>query len=172
MVQGISGQGIGNPRMLIRKLFPFAGFPGRLFIVVCGKEIFASRILQSCWLRPEPVHQAEVRTQRGEGCGGKASQDSKEAVGFEFFNPGGKAGKAKHHHEDKGANDLHLVDSGPSGVGIELGEILHNRIQIKNPQFFPDSGKFRMKPYALGRVKMYFCLMQESQIFLMGLPVN
>ena len=34
--------------------------PGRLFIVVCGKEIFASRILQSCWLRPEPVHQVEV----------------------------------------------------------------------------------------------------------------
>lgn len=103
---------------------------------------------------------------------GKASQDSKEAVGFGLLNADSEAGKARHQHEDKGAYDLYLIYSGTSGAVIELGEIIHNRIQIKNLQFFPDSGKFRMKPYTLGRVKMNFCLMQEKQIFLMGLPVN
>ncbi len=172
VVQGVSRQLIRDAGMLIGKLFPFAGLFGRLSIFIFWEKVLPAGPPGGFGLRPEPVHQVEVRTQRGEGCGGKASQDSKEAVGFEFFNPGGKAGEALQGHEDKGTDDLHLVFGGPSDRGIESGKISHYRIQVQQAELIPDRAECELEPCALGRIKVYFCLMQEIQVLLMGLPVN
>jgi hypothetical protein len=57
-------------------------------------------------------------------------------------------------------------------MGIESRKVFHDRIEVEHSEFFACSVKFKMEPHALGRIKMYFCLMQEIQILLMGLPVN
>ncbi len=172
MGEGISGQRIRDPGMLIRKFLSFAGYFGKLFVLVRREEILPAGFLVRFWLEPEPVHEVKVSPQGRQGRGSTASQGSKEAVGLEFFDPGGKAGKAKHQHEDEGADDLGLVFSGPADRGIEAGKVFHYRIQVQQTKLLPDRSEFEPEPCALGRIKMYFCLMQEIKVLLMGLPVN
>lgn len=121
---------------------------------------------------PEPVHEVKVRAKRGQGIRGAAAEHGKAAVGAEFAHPGGKACKAEHYHNDKRAYDLGLVFSrAPQGV-VEPGKVLHCGIQVRHAHFFPGVPELKAEPCALGRIKVYFCLMQETQILLMGLPVN
>ena len=158
--------------MFIRELFSFARLFRRFFIFICGKKVFPSGFLGSIGLGPEPVHKVKVGPKGRQGGWQASGQRGKKAVGLKFPDPCGKAGAPKQRHENKRAYDLRLVFSGPSEWGIETGKELHNRIQIEKPEFFADRAEFQPEPYALGRIKMYFCLMQEIQIFLMGLPVN
>ena len=57
-----------------------------------------------------------------------------------------------------------LVLSRPAESGIELGKVSHYRIQIQQAKFLLDSAEIKAEPCALGRIKMYFCLMQEIQV--------
>ncbi len=158
--------------MFIGKFLTFAGFFGRFFVLVRGEKILPAGFLGRFWLWPEPVHKVKVRAKRRKRGGNAAGQNGKEAVSLEFFDPGGKAGKAKHQHKDKGTDDLCLVFGGTPGMGIERRNVFHDGVKVQKPEFFAYSLKFKMEPCALGRIEMYFCLMQEIQIFLMGLPVN
>jgi len=123
-------------------------------------------------LSPETVDEVKVRAKRREGIRRRAYKGGKQGIGLEFPEPGGKAGEAEHYHKNEGADDLYLVFSGSSNWRIESGEIFHNRIKIQQAQFLANGIEFQMESSALRRIKMYFCLMQEIQIFLMGLPVN
>ena len=172
VVQGVSRQLIRDAGMLIGKLFPFAGLFGRLSIFIFGKKVLPAGPLGGFGLRPEPVHEVKIRAQRGKGIRGRADERGEEAVRSEYFHPGGKAGEALQGHEDKGTDDLHLVFSGPSDRGIESGKVSHYRIQVQQADLFPDRAESELEPCALGRIKVYFCLMQEIQVLLMGLPVN
>lgn len=80
---------------------------------------------------------------------GAADEHGKQAVRMKFPNPTGKAGKAKHYHKDKGTDNLSLVFSRPASVGIEIRKEFHDRIQIQQPEFFPYSSEFKVKPSAL-----------------------
>ncbi len=172
MLQSVSGQGVCNAGMPVGKFLPFAGFFGRFHIFILWEEILSSGLLGSLGLSPEPVHEVEIRSYGRKGIRSTAYERGGQTVCPEFLNPGCKAGKAEHNHKDKGTDDLYLIFSGPSDWGIESGKISHNRIKIQQTEFFADVAEFKMEPCALGRIKMYFCLMQEIQIFLMGLPVN
>lgn len=57
-------------------------------------------------------------------------------------------------------------------MGIENGKIFYDGVQVQHTKFFPYGSEFKAKLCAPGRIKVYFCLMQEIQILLMGLPVN
>lgn len=172
VVQGVSRHLIGDAGMLIGKLLPFAGLFGRLSIPILGKKVLPAGPLVGFGLSPEPVHEVKIRAQRGKGIRGAADERGEEAVRPELFNPGGKAVEALQGHEDKGTDDLHLVFSWPSERGIESGKVTHYRVQVQQAELFPDRAKSEQEPCALGRIKMYFCLMQEIQVLLMGLPVN
>lgn len=121
MAQGIIRQRVSDPGMFIRKLLPFARLFGRLFVLVRREKVLPAGFLGSLWLWPEPVHKVKVRAKRRKPGGNAADQNGKKAVGLEFFDPGGKAGKAKHQHEDKGADGLGLVFGGTAEWGIEAG---------------------------------------------------
>ena len=172
MVQGVSSHLIRYAGMLIGKLLPFAGLIGRLSVFIFWEKVLPAGPLGAFGLRPEPVDEVKIRAQRGKGIRGTADEGGEEAVRPELFNPGGKAGEVLHGHEDKGTDNLHLVFSGPSDRGIESGKESHYRVQVQQPELFPDRAEFGPEPCALGRIKMYFCLMQEIQVLLMGLPVN
>ncbi len=172
VVQGVSRQLIRDAGMLIGKLLPFAGLFGRLSIFIFREKVLPAGPLGGFGLRPEPVHEVKIRAQRGKGIRGTADERGEEAVRCEFYNPGGKAGEALQGHEDKGTDDLHLVFGGPSDRGIESGKISHYRIQVQQAELIPDRAECELEPCALGRIKVYFCLMQEIQVLLMGLPVN
>ncbi len=58
-----------------------------------------------------------------------------KTVGLEFLNLGGKAGKAKHQHKDKGTDDLGLAFGGTAEWGIEAGKILHDRSKFSRQSF-------------------------------------
>ena len=77
---------------------------------------------------------------------GAANEGSKKTVSPELLEPGSKAVKAEHQHEDKGADDLGLVFSRPSGVGLEAGKECHDGIQIQHAEFIPGSAEFEMEP--------------------------
>ena len=170
--QGVGGHGVRNAGVLIGEFFAFAGFFRRLCVFVLWEKVFPAGALGGFVLSPEPVHEIEIRSQRRERICGAASEGGKETVGFQPAHPGGQAGKTEQHHEDKRADNLCLVLSGPAERGIELGQLLHDQIQVQQAEFFPDRGEFEAEPCTLGRIKMYFCLMQEIEILLMGLPVN
>lgn len=57
-------------------------------------------------------------------------------------------------------------------MGIESGKVFHNGVKVEHAEFFPCRAKLKKQPCALGRIEMYFCLMQEEEILLMGLSVN
>ena len=170
--QGIGSHLIRDAGMLVGKLFPFAGLFGRFSVFVLREKVLPAGHLRVFRLRPEPVHQVKVRAQRREGVRGTAGQGGQEAVSLKLEEPDGQAGEAEHHHKDQGADDLCLVFGRPAGRGIEIRKVFHYRIQIQQAELLPDRAKFEQEPCALGRIKMYFSLMQEIQIFLMGLPVN
>ena len=172
VVQGVSGHLIRDAGMLIGKLLPSAGFFGRLSIFILREKVFPVGLLGGLRLWPEPVHEVKVRTQRRKGVRGTAGKGGKEAVSLEFQEPGGQAGETEHYHKDQGADDLDLVFGRPADRGIKRAKVFHYRIEIQQAEFFPDGAKFKPEPCTLGRIKMYFCLIQEIQIFLMGLPVN
>ena len=130
MRQCVSGDGFRDAGMFIRKLFSFTGFLGRFFVFVRREEILPAGSLEGLWLWPEPVHEVEVGAKRRQGSWGAANEGSKKAVSPELLEPGSKAVKAEHQHEDKGADDLGLVFSWSSGVGIEDGKEFHDGIQI------------------------------------------
>jgi len=52
MGEGISGQRIRDPRMLIRKLLSFAGYFGKLFVLVRREKILPAGFLARFWLEP------------------------------------------------------------------------------------------------------------------------
>ena len=170
--QCIIRNGIGDSGMFVGKFLSFAGFIRGFRVFILWEKILPAGFLGIFGLEPEPVHEIKVRPQRREGIWGAADQEGKQAVGLQFLDPGGKAGKTEHCHKHEGAEDLGLVFGRPAGVGKEAGKVCHNGIQIQQPEFFTGRGEFKMKPGALGRIKMYFCLMQEIQIILMGLPVH
>lgn len=170
--QGVGGHFIRDAGMLIRKLLSFAGLFRRLTIFILWEKVFPAGPLGVFRLCPEPVQKIKVRTKRRKGIRGAADEGSEQTVGFKFPNPDRQAGESEQHHKDKGTDNLHLIFGRPSDWGIESGKIVHNRIKIQQAEFFADRAEFKMEPCALGRIKMYFCLMQEIQILLMGLPVN
>lgn len=172
MPQCVRGHGVRNAGMLIWKFLAFAGFFRRFAVLVFRKKVFPAGFLEGFGLGPEPVHEVEIRSKRRKGFGSTSYECGKQAVRSEFFDPCSEAGTAEHYHQDKGTDDLNLVFSRPAGIGIETGKVSHNRVEVQKTQLFPDRTEFKMEPCALGRIKMYFCLMQENQIFLMGLPVN
>ena len=162
MFQSISGQCVGNAGMLIWKLLSFAGLFRRLGVLILREKVLPAGFLGIYGLWPEPVHEVEIRAQRGKGIRSTANEHREQAVCGKFLNPGSQAGDTKHNHEDKGTDDLDLIFSRPSSFGIENGKICHNRIEIQETQLFPDRGEFEAEPCALGRIKMYFRLMQEK----------
>ena len=164
VVQGISRQLIRDAGMLIGKLFPFAGLFGRLSIFIFWEKVLPAGPPGGFGLRPEPVHEVKIRARRGKGIRGTADEHGEEAVRCEFYNPGGKAGEAQQGHEDKGTDNLHLVFGRPSDRGIESRKVSHYRIQVQQAELIPDRAKCEPEPCALGRIKMYFCLMQEIQV--------
>lgn len=172
MGEGVSGNGFGDAGMFIGKLLAFARFFGRLFVLIGREQIFSAGSLQVEWLCPEPVHEVKIRAKGRKGSGSTANEDGKETVSREFFDPGGKASKAEHDHKDKGTDDLSLVFGRTSQRGIKPGKVLHDGIQIQQFKFFAYSAEFKAEPCALRGIKMYFSLMQEKKILLMGLPVN
>jgi len=172
MEEGVSGHGVGNAGMLIRQLLPFARFFGRFPVLVFREKVFSAGSLEGLGLCPEPVHEVEVRAKGRKGMWGAANERGKQGVSPEFLDPGGKAGETQHQHKDEGADDRNLIFVGSSDRGIKSRKVSHNRIEIQQAEFFADRTEFKMQPCALGRIKMYFSLMQEIQIFLMGLPVN
>ncbi len=131
MFQGVSSQPVRNAGMPVGKLFPFAGLFRRLSIFMFGEKIFPAAAPGFSGLGPEPVHQVKIRTRRREGVGVTADQDSSQAVGFQFPEPGGQAGEAGHYHKDKGADDLDLVFGRPANRGIKSGKVFHYRVQIQ-----------------------------------------
>ena len=98
---------------------------------------------------PEPVNEVKIRAKWRQGIWGAADEQGKQAVGIKFPHPGGKAGDAKHRHEDKGTDDLRLVFSRPAGGGIESGKVFHNGIEVKQLKPFERGGKFKAQPSAL-----------------------
>jgi len=144
MCQGIIGHGVRNPSMFIRKLFSFSGLFGRPFVPVHGKEFLPAGPLGRLRLCPEPVHEVKVGAKRGQGVRGTANEHGKEAVGAEFADPGGKAGKAEGHHKNKRAYDLSLVFGRASHGGIEPGKVFHGGIEVEQAEFFPDVREFKI----------------------------
>ena len=131
MFQGVSSQPVRNAGMPVGKLLPSAGFFRRLSIFMFGEKIFPAAAPGFSGLGPEPVHQVKIRTRRQEGVRVTADQDSRQAVGFQFPEPGGQAGEAEHYHKDKGADDLDLVFGRPADRGIKSGKVFHYRVQIQ-----------------------------------------
>lgn len=119
MGQGISGNGLSDAGMFIRKFLPFTGFFGRLFVLMSREQIFPASFLQMCGLCPEPVHEVKIRAKRRQGIRSAANENGKKTVSLKFFNPGGKACKAEHDHKDKGTDDLGLVFGWTPQMGIE-----------------------------------------------------
>lgn len=146
MGEGVSGNGFGDVGMFIRKFLPFTRFFGRLFVLMGWEQIFPAGSLQMSGLSPEPVHEVKIRAKGRQGTGSTANKDGKEAVGPEFFDPGGKTCKAEHYHKDKGTDDLGLVFGWTSQRGIEAGKVFHDGIQVQQPKFFPNSAKFKLQP--------------------------
>jgi len=161
VVQGISGNLIRDAGMLIGKFLSLAGFFRRLSIFVFWEKVLPAGLLGGFGLWPEPVHQVKVRTQWRKGILGTACQGSQETVSLEFQEPGCQTGETKHYHKDKGTDDLRLVFCRPADRGIERGKVFHYRIKVEQAEFLPDRAEFEQEPCTLGRIKMYFCLMQE-----------
>ncbi len=159
--EGVSGHGDSNPVMFIREFFTFAGLTQRLRVFILWEKVIPAVFLGSNRLSPEPVDEIKVRAKWREGIRGRADEQGKQAVSLKFPEPDGKAGKAEHQHKDKGTDDLGLVFSRPAGVGIESGKILHDGIQVKQPELLAYRTKFKAEPCALRRIKMNFSLMQE-----------
>lgn len=172
VLQGVRAHLIRNAGMLIGKLLPSAGFFERLSVSILREKILSAGSLGVFGLCPEPVHKIKVRTKRRKGIRGAAGEGCKQAVGLQLPDPDSQAGEAEQYHKDKGADDLRLVFGRPAERGIEGGKVFQYRIQVQKAELFPDRVEFKPEPCALGRIKMYFCLMQEIQILLMGLPVN
>lgn len=135
--------------MFIGKLLAFARFFGRLFILVGREKILPAGFLGSLGLCPEPVHEVKIRPKWGQGTRSAANEDGKEAVSPELFGPGGKAGNPKHHHKDKGTQDLGLVFGRASQVGIEPGKVCHGWVQVQQFKFFLYSAEFKVQLCAL-----------------------
>ena len=131
MFQGVSSQPVRNAGMPVGKLLPSAGFFRRLSIFMFGEKIFPADALGFSGLGPEPVHQVKIRTQWRERVRVTADQDSRQAVSFQFPEPGGQAGETEHYHKDKGADDLDLVFGRPANRGIKSGKVFHYRVQIQ-----------------------------------------
>lgn len=170
--EGISNHRVRDPGMLIGEFLSFSGFPGKVSVFILWEKILPAGFLGRFWLRPEPVDEVKIRAERRQGGGCTANEHGKKAVSPEFFDPGGKTERAEHHHKDKRADDLGLVFGRPADRGIKGGKVLHGGVKVKHAEFVPDILEFKAKPYALRRIKMNFCLMQEMEIILMGLPVN
>ena len=146
MGEVVSGDGIRDASMFIGKLLSPAWLLGRHFVFVSGKKIFPAGFLGVQRLSPEPVHEVKIRAKWRQGIRCTADENGKETVSPEFLEPGSKAGKAEHQHEDKGADDLGLVFGRPASVGIESGKEFHGGIQIQQPEFFPYSFEFKAEP--------------------------
>lgn len=129
--QGVRGHLICDAGMLIGKFLSFAGFYRRLSIFIFWKKVLPASLLGVFWLRPEPVHQVKVRSQRREGVRVASGQGGQEAVSLQLQEPGSQAVETKHYHKDKGANDLNLVFGRPAERGIKSGKVFHYRIQIQ-----------------------------------------
>lgn len=59
----------------------------------------------------------------------------------------------------KELNGEHDLKTFPVAREIESGKVFC--YQIRQAEFFPDRVEFEQEPCALGRIKMYFCFMQE-----------
>lgn len=56
---------------------------------------------------------------------------------MKYIDPVGKAGKLTVKHEDKGTQDLRLVDSRSASVRVERGKEFAHRIKIHGSKFLP-----------------------------------
>lgn len=96
MFQGVSGHGVGNAGMLIRKLLPFARFFISFPVLVFREKVFPASSLDGLGLCPESVHEVEVRAKGRKGMWGAANERGKQGVSPEFLEPGGKTGETQH----------------------------------------------------------------------------
>ena len=117
VVQGVRGQLVCNAGMLVGKFLSYARLFRRLSIFILREKVLFVSPLGGFVLCPETVHQVEIRAQWWEGACGRASQDSRQAVGIQLLDPGGQADEAENYHKDKGADDLGLVLA-----GLPIGE--------------------------------------------------
>ena len=103
MGEGISSQLLCNAGVFIGKLLSFTGFFGRLGVLILWEKILPAGFLQGFRLRPEPIHEAEIRPEGRKGIRTASNKECQEGVGLKPPAPGGKAGDAEEHHKDKGA---------------------------------------------------------------------
>ena len=99
-------------------------------------------------MEPESVKEIKIRAQRRQGLRCAADEESQQVILVKLPAPVGKTDNLPVHHQDQRTENLWLVFSGTTGPGIKGSEKLHNRIQIKEPEFFPCGGKFGRKPFA------------------------
>ena len=91
-----------------------------------------------------------------------SNEECQQIILPEFLAPVCKTDNFLIHHQDQRTEYLGLIFGGTPCPGIKGSEQLHNRIQIKEPEFFPCGGKFGRKPFTQGRIEIYFSLMQEE----------
>ena len=161
VVKGIGSHLIRDAGMPVGKRLPSAGPDGRFSIFILREKVFPAGLLGVFGLGPEPVHEVKVRAQRREGVREAAGRGGQEGVRLQLLDPGGQACETEHCHKDKGADDLCLVFGRHADRGIERGKVFQYRIQIEQAELLPDRAKSEQEPCTLGRIKMYFCLMQE-----------
>lgn len=140
---------IRDPGMPVRQFLALAGLLGRLGVLVFGEKILPAGFLGVLRLGSEPVHEVEAGAGRRQGIGRAADEQGEQAVGFKLPDPQGNTGKFQHCHKGEGADNLHLVFSGPTGCGVEAGKIFHGGFKVKQAQFFPCGCEFAMEPCAL-----------------------
>ncbi|NBI60275.1 hypothetical protein D3Z53_20035 [Lachnospiraceae bacterium] len=83
---------------------------------------------------PKPVHKIEIGAQRRKGIHAGASNESEQHRNFwqDIFHPRSEAEFGiSTVEEHKRIQDLCLVLCRASGVGVVLGETIHNGIQIE-----------------------------------------
>lgn len=123
--------------MSVRQFLAFTRFGRRFFILIRGEKNLASQLFELWITEPEAVDKVIIRAERREMVRRAADEHSKEIIGTKLGDPVGKAGKLTIKHEDKGTQDLGLVDGRPASIRVESGKEFAHRIKVHGSKFVP-----------------------------------
>ena len=123
-LQNAVGKGFGDLRFVFRCFLPLTLWPFRSPAVPGSREKTAAAV-EACFRgSPETVHKIKIGAKRGKGMRMASDKGGKDTVVSEAKDPlckgsGDQAFGNKKEEQDERADDLRLVKSGPSGVGVK-----------------------------------------------------
>lgn len=116
---------------------PLPGLEEGFLFLSGGEKNLASQLFELWITEPEAVDKVKIRAERREMVRRAADEHSKEIIGTKLGDPVGKAGKLTIKHEDKGTQDLGLVDGRPASIRVESGKEFAHRIKVHGSKFVP-----------------------------------